>query len=34
MMEREKGTTLAEIMEATNWQAHSVLGFISGTIGK
>lgn len=29
MMRRAKGATLAEIMEATSWQAHTVRGFIS-----
>ena len=33
MIGRAKGATLAEIMEATGWQAHSVRGFIS-TAGK
>jgi hypothetical protein len=34
LMKREGGVTLKAIMEATNWQAHSVRGFISGTLTK
>jgi hypothetical protein len=34
LLERAKGATLAELMSATGWQAHSVRGFISGTLGK
>ena len=34
LIRRAKGATLNEIMEATGWQAHSVRGFISGTVGK
>jgi len=29
LMKRAKGGTLAEIMEATGWQAHTVRGFVS-----
>jgi len=34
LLERKGGATLAEVMKATSWQAHSVRGFISGTLGK
>ena len=34
MIGRAKGATLAEIMTATGWQAHSVRGFISTTSKK
>ena len=33
LISRAKGATLVEIMEATQWQAHSVRGFLS-TAGK
>ena len=34
MLRRADGATLADIMAATDWQAHSVRGFISGSLGK
>jgi len=34
MLRRKEGATLAEIAKATDWQNHSIRGFISGTITK
>jgi hypothetical protein len=34
LMRRKQGATLAEIMELTSWQPHTVRGFVSGTLVK
>lgn len=34
MLKREKGATNEEIQKATDWQAHSIRGFISGNLVK
>lgn len=34
MLRRKEGATLAEIAKATDWQNHSIRGFISGAITK
>jgi hypothetical protein len=34
LMRRPGGATLSELMAATKWQAHSVRGFLSGTLRK
>jgi len=34
LMRRSQGATLAEIMELTGWQAHTVRGFVSGMLIK
>ncbi len=34
LLRRSDGATLAEIAKATGWQAHTVRGFVSGSVGK
>ncbi len=32
LLRRKSGATIDDIIEATGWQAHSVRGFLSGTV--
>jgi hypothetical protein len=34
MLKRPEGATIAEIMETSAWQAHSIRGFIAGALKK
>jgi hypothetical protein len=34
LMKRKEGATLAEIAKATDWQNHSIRGFVSGHVTK
>jgi Protein of unknown function (DUF3489) len=34
LLKRPGGVTAQELIKATGWQAHSVRGFLSGTVGK
>jgi Protein of unknown function (DUF3489) len=34
LLRRKTGATLAEIAKATNWQNHTIRGFVSGTLTK
>jgi hypothetical protein len=34
LLSRSEGASIAEMMEATNWQQHSVRGFLAGTVKK
>ncbi len=34
LLKRKEGATIEEMMKATGWQAHSVRGFLAGTVVK
>ncbi len=34
MLQRSKGASIAEMRDAMGWQAHSVRGFLAGTVRK
>ena len=34
LLRRNNGSTIAELTKATSWQAHSIRGFMSGTLKK
>ena len=34
LLRRKEGATLADLTKATNWQPHSVRGFLSAQVGK
>jgi hypothetical protein len=34
LLRRPGGATARELLKATNWQPHSLRGFLSGTVGK
>ncbi len=34
LLERAKGASIAEMQDAMGWQAHSVRGFLAGTVKK
>ena len=34
LLRRKQGATLAELQKVSGWQAHSVRGFLSGTVKK
>ena len=34
LLKRPEGATAKDLLKATNWQPHSLRGFLSGTVGK
>jgi hypothetical protein len=34
LLKSKRGATIQELMQATNWQAHSIRGFLAGSLSK
>lgn len=34
LLKSKRGATIQDLMQATNWQAHSIRGFLAGSLSK